>query len=356
MALRAKAEVAPAGDPAEAAADRLADRALAAQPRCACGGVPGPDGECASCRLERLRTAAPRLVEDALGTPGRPLDASTRAFFEPRLGADLGDVRVHTGTRAAEAARGLGARAFALGSEMAFGPGEYAPASTDGRRVLAHELAHVVQQDAGTPKIRRLVRNRMVSCRTTGLTGGVPAGTLSGADAVATIQAADAVAIDLATRAENRLHDQLAAFGTPGYAADATLDAALMTRFGLALATAGDRPTIAIVEREIRAVRRFLESGNIFYVCRDAGCDPGDWAFTFVGEHTIRLCRPFWNAPNANQQGATILHEAMHLWWDQIDDHGHRPLHNAHCFEQLALDVAGLSADITPDFAGACVV
>ena len=68
----------------------------------------------------------------------------------------------------------------------------------------------------------------------------------------------------------------------------------------------------------------------------------------------IRLCSPFWGAASVNLQGATILHETFHLWWDQINDHGSRPLHNAHCFEQLALDLAGIA--IPADFVGSCVV
>ena len=78
--------------------------------------------------------------------PGQPLSGPVRAFFEPRFGADFSDVRVHTGPRAAAAARGLNARAFTTGRDVVFGADEYAPGTHAGAELLAHELTHVVQQ------------------------------------------------------------------------------------------------------------------------------------------------------------------------------------------------------------------
>jgi hypothetical protein len=89
----------------------------------------------------------------SLQTGGEPLAESARAFFEPRFGRDLSDVRVHTDARAAHVARSVHARAFTLGSNVAFAQGEYAPRSPDGRELLAHELTHVVQQRAGSSEI-----------------------------------------------------------------------------------------------------------------------------------------------------------------------------------------------------------
>jgi Domain of unknown function (DUF4157) len=85
----------------------------------------------------------PRIVSEILRTPGQPLDSSTRSFFEPRLGQDLTDVRVHSDAQAAASARAIGARAFTLGPHVAFAPGHYSPSTQSGRRLLAHELAHV---------------------------------------------------------------------------------------------------------------------------------------------------------------------------------------------------------------------
>lgn len=79
---------------------------------------------------------------------GAPLARSIRAFMEPRFGNDFSGVRVHTAPHAAELAKGLGARAFTVGRDVVFGASEYRPEATEGRRLLAHELAHVVQQDS----------------------------------------------------------------------------------------------------------------------------------------------------------------------------------------------------------------
>jgi uncharacterized protein DUF4157 len=77
---------------------------------------------------------------------GQPLPGSTRAFFEPRFGQDFSQVRLHTDTRAAESARAVNARAFTLGRDVVFGAGQYTPGTGEGRRLMAHELTHVVQQ------------------------------------------------------------------------------------------------------------------------------------------------------------------------------------------------------------------
>jgi Domain of unknown function (DUF4157)/Lysine-specific metallo-endopeptidase len=89
---------------------------------------------------------APPLVRDALQGRGQPLDARTRAFFEPRFGHDFSRVRVHTDAAAASSARGIHALAYAVGDDVVFAPGQYAPGTAAGNRLLAHELAHTVQQ------------------------------------------------------------------------------------------------------------------------------------------------------------------------------------------------------------------
>ena len=85
-------------------------------------------------------------AEQALATPGHALPAGDRGWMEQRFGHDFSHVRVHADSRAAGAAAALGARAFTLGDDVVFGRGEYAPGTVPGRALLAHELAHVVQQ------------------------------------------------------------------------------------------------------------------------------------------------------------------------------------------------------------------
>lgn len=110
---------------------------------CACGGG------CPRC--DASKSEGPGRATG----PGRPLPAGERAFFEPRLGADLGDIRLHEGAAAAEAAQALGARAFTLGRHVVLGGGEGRPGSREGRRLMAHELAHSLQQRETGPRIQR---------------------------------------------------------------------------------------------------------------------------------------------------------------------------------------------------------
>lgn len=95
---------------------------------------------------ERPAEAVPASVHNTLDAPGRPLDASTRTFMEPRFGQDFSGVRVHTNDDAARSARDVKARAYTAGQDIAFAPGQYAPETGRGQQLIAHELAHVVQQ------------------------------------------------------------------------------------------------------------------------------------------------------------------------------------------------------------------
>ena len=83
---------------------------------------------------------------NALRGGGQPLDPSTRAFMEPHFGRDFSQVRIHTDSQAAETARAVNACAFTVGRDVVFGAGQYAPGTAEGKRLLAHELTHVVQQ------------------------------------------------------------------------------------------------------------------------------------------------------------------------------------------------------------------
>lgn len=84
---------------------------------------------------------------------GQPLPESERAFFEQRFGYDFSQVRVHTGDQAARTANAINARAFTIGSDIMFQRGEYKPDTVEGKKLLAHELTHVIQQGAGKPTL-----------------------------------------------------------------------------------------------------------------------------------------------------------------------------------------------------------
>lgn len=130
-----------------------ADAAPRLARNCACGGAIGTNGVCVQCAPTpgAARSAAqevPNVVHEALRSPGAPLEAATRAELEPRFGHNFGNVRVHTGAKAAESTRALDALAYTAGSSVVFNAGRYAPHTSEGSKLLAHELVHVVQQSA----------------------------------------------------------------------------------------------------------------------------------------------------------------------------------------------------------------
>src|SRR5205085_6372561 len=96
-------------------------------------------------------STVPPIVHDVLRSPGQPLDTGTRAFMEPRFGHDFSQVRVHTDTQAAESARAVNALAYTVGRDVVFGAGQHSPETSGGKRLLAHELTHVVQQRHASP-------------------------------------------------------------------------------------------------------------------------------------------------------------------------------------------------------------
>ena len=98
--------------------------------------------------------AVPAIVHDVLRTPGVPLDSSTRQAMESRFGHDFGGVRVQTDEQAAVSADAVNALAYAVGRQVVFGRNQYAPATLAGQHLLAHELAHVVQQYGQAPSFQ----------------------------------------------------------------------------------------------------------------------------------------------------------------------------------------------------------
>lgn len=122
--------------------------------KCACGGSGGSGGECPECNRKTLQRSAfdrgaemaPPIVHEVLRSPGQPLHGPTRSYFEPRFRHDFSKVRIHADARASESARSVNALAYTVGPRIAFAAGQYQPRSASGRKLLAHELTHVVQQ------------------------------------------------------------------------------------------------------------------------------------------------------------------------------------------------------------------
>jgi hypothetical protein len=170
--------ISEARGPEAAPLGRPASRHLLLQRKCACGGDAGREGQCEACAgrslgiqrrasIDGTASNIPASVERTLARDGRALDPDTRGFMEQRFNRDFGDVKVHDDADAARSARDVDAHAYTVGSHIVFGEGQYRPSADGGRRLLAHELAHTIQQEglrrAGTaglvdqgPEYRRL--------------------------------------------------------------------------------------------------------------------------------------------------------------------------------------------------------
>jgi Domain of unknown function (DUF4157) len=101
---------------------------------------------------------APPIVDEVLRSPGQPLDASMQARMSSRFGHDFSRVRVHADAVANASAVAVGARAYTVGHDVVFGPAAYAPATSAGERLLAHELAHTIQQHGAPSGASSLLR------------------------------------------------------------------------------------------------------------------------------------------------------------------------------------------------------
>jgi hypothetical protein len=169
--LQRKLAIGAVDDPLEREADRVAaqvmrmpDPAAATagysapvlRRKCACEGSGEPCAACGAEQEDVLRrksasptapTQAPAIVHEVLRSSGKPLDAATRAYNEPRFGHDFSRVRVHTDAKAAESARDVNAYAYTAGQHVVFGAGTYTPETDAGRKLLAHELTHTIQQN-----------------------------------------------------------------------------------------------------------------------------------------------------------------------------------------------------------------
>jgi len=276
-----------------------------------------------------------RRIQSINGS-GRPLSASNRAFFEPRFGRDFSGVRVHTDSYAAGLARSVNAKAFTRGKDIVFGSGQYSPGSSSGKRLLAHELTHVLQQGgsrSGSPdKLQRTVLNTAFSCPAN--TAGAPNNPL------AEMQAIDARAQQMAMGLSNILWLDSILVLDPSIPWTEFIPYTLY--FGWPEAVGGGfrnrftgaiRPTRrqAASEEMARLSDRFNTlatylAGPIRYRCRQVGqlvmfggctdrCKAHYLAITCIptDNRTIVICPGFWALNNRDQQAGVIIHETVHM-------------------------------------------
>lgn len=312
--VQAKLTVSAPNDPYEREADRVADQVLqmpdsVVQRKCAACSAGG--ATCPRCEEEARVQRKPDTATNAGEVPadfasrlggGTPLDLESRAFFEPRFGRDFGDVRVHAGAQAGAATRSINARAFTLGRNVAFAAGEYDPRSERGRSLMAHELAHVVQQRAqrGAPGLQARVvdDDEHLTCRATAGRGA----------AYLTAREAAAATMAEAAAAALRAHP----IGEP----ERTV---LWQRLRLDYnePVIRCRQVAEVADRLARAARE-IRGTDCTYHCVASGqpegmCQSGRYdAVTNVSlSRSIDLCDGFWLASSDDQE-AILLHEWMH--------------------------------------------
>ena len=299
---------------------------------------------------------------NAIKGGGKPLAESERAYFEPRFGVDFSQVRVHTGPQAAESARAVNARAFTVGQNLVFGAGQYTPQTQKGKRLLAHELTHVVQQAVGTDHtIWRNVRANSVCTPNVNNAPGNPIDQLRQIDAEAQRMAGgsalllDFVSIDPAifptvTTAYRRF------FGDPP-----AVTGGFRSRFdGQIHATqvAALREEMADVSENFRRINAAL-ARDIRYRCTGTRenyveectiqCGPRSLAFACAGIRmsSIAICPMFWDPGNTLQMRAGyLIHEAVHA---RLNTRGHPdPFLGRRggpgCYENFVAEVYGFGA------------
>jgi hypothetical protein len=145
------------GDEYEQEADRIADQVIATPAHPDVSGAP-PIQRFSGQLNGQQRDGASASVDQALASPGRPLEPTLRQDMEHCFGHDFSRVRVHSGALAEQSARNVDAHAYAVGHNIVFGAGRFAPVTQEGRRLIAHELTHVVQQSGSTsPTVQRQV-------------------------------------------------------------------------------------------------------------------------------------------------------------------------------------------------------
>jgi hypothetical protein len=364
---QAKLTVSQPGDRFEREADQVADHVMR-MPGPALGQPPQIQRLCSECEEQLHRKEAPEAqVHDFQSAGGAFFPESERSYFEPRFGRDFGAVRIHTDAPAAETARTLGALAFTVGSDIVFARGQYAPHTSDGRRLLAHELTHVVQQTQPVPRASRGSATGEASGMAAPTTAPAPAQVQRLVRASALVgcgarnpHAADRRASQLLTNALARIDAASAA--RPGDPADADVVAignAMHRAFRLGPANddnwnlAAPHFGLPLVRRRLEIARNYIDSVVFTINCCTVGgacpatcgtCAAGEEAFVCGQEtSTITLCPGFW-ALGANQRGRTLLHEVLHINFGFVQDWTSPDQSNAHCYAQFVALANGFNS------------
>lgn len=297
------------------------------------------------------RYGVPPIVNEVLRSPGRPLDVAARTFFEPRFGHDFSRVRIHTDARAVQAAEMTNSLAFTVRQDIVFNARQYAPETTSGKTILAHELTHVVQQDgsrtntANNPmQLQRLVRESRVHCPDHNWSD-VAIAHSRGRRFVNNAIARTTTARDNQSDTSNSIVQQVRL--------------ALWRAFRLN----PDRPRtwghwVPLILQRLNGVMGHMDSVVYRFECLSIGetgrmpcgtCDPdpSNLAFICAGNpSTIALCPQFWALTDINIRAIALAHEVFHLAYAMIGDQ-YRLVWEPSEFPGINLPVRSPQPDIT---------
>ncbi len=328
--LQTQMRINESGDRYEREADRGADQAMATPVNAVVSTTP-PRIQRFSGQDNRQMAAVPASVDQVLASPGRPLARALQQDMERRFGHDFDRVRVHSDMAAAQSARDVNAKAYTVGRHIMFGAGQFAPGLHDGRRLIAHELSHVLQQSgAATGLLQRAPDTEKD-------TGAKPSAKfIDCKDRMAVIEGAIKEAEALAARAVKALEREYPLTYE---------DAAMRANFG---SLASDQKS-TIIERYKHVTttlsgktytcakddKKTNEGNNVVDICGQAEC-PGSkiTLFPIFGKETCPA-------------GPVMLHEALHNAGacDDINKGNRYPPanseNNAYSYEYFALDVTG---------------
>jgi Domain of unknown function (DUF4157) len=308
--------------------------------------------------------AVPPIVHQVLGSSAQPLDPAIRDFMEPRFGYSFSGVRVHTDERAARSARDIDALAYTVGDDVVFGAGQYAPGTTEGRRLMAHELTHVVQQSG---QLQRAVKPNSTCPANAHGAPASPLAAIGTANDRAVLMAlgtshllfSESLFIQAGQLPSSTFNAYVGRFGTPP-----AVGHKFRNRFKdhlentLVLAEAKEMEFLAT---RMAGVSKFL-GRKIRFKCTGTShttigacthhCKPG----TALGScssghgHEMAICQPFWGLGAPDQQAIGMIHEVGHMV-HHFGDHDVTPfantsskrIHEPECYASMVADIYGIT-------------
>jgi hypothetical protein len=304
----------------------------------------------------------------SLGSSGQHLPEASRTFFEPRFGYDFSNVRVHNDTVAAKSAQSINALAYTTGNNIVFNNGQFSPDSDSGKRLMAHELTHIVQQGGGATNVKR----KAASTSCTANANGAPA------DPAATLQAANDRAVLMSLGTSLLLSSESLFIKDPA-TGPSSISTFFHRRFGDPVPAPGGRFTnrftgtlhasmILAQSSEMQFVSDHLErishllDKNLHFKCADAtSVHIGDCApFRCGGGNVLgscptvnhgfdlAVCSGFWGRGSTDLQAIGMIHEASHMLF-HFGDHDTAPFAQTaaqrrgepECYASMVADIYG---------------